>query len=123
MKHSEGKVTVDDLLIKSGYNVIADCGTEEVSDKTYANAERLAALWNAAEGIPTEMAVRYLHAAADAPKLLDRVKVLEDREARMLEAFKTMTTLARIKYGNLDAGAYQEIQAAETLIAEIEGEK
>jgi hypothetical protein len=40
----------------------------------------------------------------------------------LLEALKVMTALCRLRYGNLDAGVFAEIEKAEASIAKAEGE-
>jgi len=40
-----------------------------------------------------------------------------DQADRLRDLLSTMTALCRLKYGNLDAGVYQEIQAAEAALA------
>jgi hypothetical protein len=63
-----------------------------------ADARGLVAAWNACEGIPTE--------ALEAGVVAD-----------MLEALRTMTALCKLKYGNLDADVWAEIQRAEAIAA------
>lgn len=41
----------------------------------------------------------------------------------LAEALGVMTTLCRLKYGNLDADVYAEIQKAEAALARYRGEK
>lgn len=41
----------------------------------------------------------------------------------LLEALKVMTALCRLRYGNLDADVYAEIQAAEAIVKKAEGEQ
>lgn len=43
--------------------------------------------------------------------------------AEGVEKLTTITALAKLKYGNLDAGVWQEIQASEAFIERIEDDK
>jgi hypothetical protein len=65
MKHTEGKVKIDvdrihnghvDIAVMARYRNFKPINTDEVS----ANAERIAALWNAADGMTNEEAVEAL---------------------------------------------------------------
>lgn len=44
------------------------------------------------------------------------------KNSRLLEALEVMTSLVRIKYGNLDADVYAEIKKSEALIKAAKGE-
>lgn len=72
------------------------------------NAQRLAACWNAFEGVPTDQV---------SPSLLAEVRELREEKAALWRSLAIMTDLCRLKYGNLDREVYAEIEKAEEIIA------
>jgi hypothetical protein len=68
MKHSEGKVSISSsaLVVSEDLKIIANCLSimEGLSildmEIIEANAERIASLWNAAEGMSNEEALKYI---------------------------------------------------------------
>jgi hypothetical protein len=80
MEHTKGKVTTDVLShrvqIFGEVNSNPYCVAEVQRGTRYdiPNADRIASLWNAANGMTTEEAVRYLEHGREMVKLLNETK-------------------------------------------------
>ena len=65
-----GAVMIRSLNPSSDVDILVKCGEEMHSPETFANRDRIAALWNAADGMTTEEAVRLLENGREMKRLL-----------------------------------------------------
>ena len=109
MKHTQGKmkqgghadasmsyISIDSKVVLMFSNSLhlgdERLGSDEVTE-ILANVERVIALWNAANGMPTEEAVKYIEHGREMVKILKAAKAITDEKDRTGTLCKLTTVL------------------------------
>lgn len=97
MKHTQGKVKKDGdlnvVLVKEGYS-LTGCSAMPHEERK-ANADRAHDIWNAANGMTDEEAVRYLEHGAE---MENQIGVLLDNLTYVRDAYAVAVNKGRIPY-------------------------
>lgn len=137
MSHTQGKLVASDpsdalhpiRKATSGIwplgRVIADVGYADTEEENTANARRLVACWNAADGIPTEE----LEAAADGRLLNIFEGLIRERDELMKALAKCVETLSDTRIGQWSymegSQIYEDfgdaVQSGRAAIARVKG--